>query len=160
MQNPQFSQKDSSGNKVLTTVFAFQLLMQATADAIDAREKCKQNGIIQEWMNEGESIAMVLAVRLTTDGFEQNLSPKIMHSLLKNYCRDEIKDSFLDFYAGLLKLDTLENVVSEQFNALMDIRGCAIVGKDIGWKEHWNPFKEPFFAQWKSGFNPKPSMKA
>lgn len=51
----------------LTATEAFQILIQSTADATDCRDDGEKIGIIKQWMNDDEAIAIVLAWRVTTE---------------------------------------------------------------------------------------------
>lgn len=142
--------------ETLTASSAFQLLIQASADAIDTRKQGEDAGIIQPWMNQDEGIAIVLAL-MVRNGYEPQFSPQLMTSLLMNYCRDDVADAFVEFFCQLSEQSgvaiSAADLRKRQFDALIDIRQSAITGKSLGWKQAWGPFKEPHASHWREGFS-------
>lgn len=140
----------------LTASSAFQLLIQAAADATDSRKQGEDAGIIQSWMNHDECIAIALAM-LVRNGYEECFSPQLMTSMLMNYCRAGLAEAFVEFFCQLSQQNGSEVLPSDlrkkQFDALIDIRQAAITGKSLGWKQSWCPFKEPHASQWIAGFS-------
>lgn len=138
----------------LTATKAFQLLIQSVADVTDFRDDGEKTGIIKQWMNYDEAIAIVLAWRVTTE-YEQNVSTKLMMSLLMNYCRDSLADAYADFTCQLLQKENIEaapdGLKDRRYDVLIDIEKFAISGKQLGFKSSWNPFREPFSPQWQKG---------
>ena len=142
-------------DKTLTATSAFQLLIQASSDAIDHREQGEMLGLIQPWMSQNEGIAAVLAL-LIRKGYESDISPKIMTSLLKKYCHHDLSEAFMQFFCQLagqngleISADSLRNSV---FDTHIDISQFAIAGKSLGWKASWGAFKEPYSSQWRNAF--------
>lgn len=140
----------------LTATAAFQLLIQASADAIDAREQGEEAGIIQSWMSRDEGIAIMLAL-MVKNNYEPQFSPQIMTSLLINYCRDGLADAFVEFFCQLSEQRgervSPTELRKRQFDVLIDIQQAAITGNSFGWKQYWGPFKEPYVSQWEAGFS-------
>lgn len=141
-------------DQYLTATIAFQILIQSTADVTDCRDEGEKVGLIKQWMSYDESIAIVLAWRIITE-YEQNISPKLMMSLLMNYCRDSLTDAYADFACQLLQKentsisqDVLKN---NQYSVLIDIEKFIISGRRVGYKSSRNPFREPFSTQWQIG---------
>lgn len=139
----------------LTATSAFQLLIQASADATDLRKQYEDSGFIQSWMSHDEGIAIILAI-LIKNGYEERFSPKIMTSLLMNYCRDDLVNAFIDFFCQLSEKSGVDisssDLKTQQIDARMDIHQAAINGKSLGWKQSWGPFKEPHLSEWITGF--------
>ncbi len=138
----------------LTATKAFQILIQSTADVTDCRDDGEKIGIIKQWMNYDEAIAIILAWRITTE-YEKNVSPKRMMSLLMNYCRDSLIDAYADFACQLLQKENIATspdiLKDKQHDVFIDIEKFAISGRRIGFKSSWNPFREPFSTQWQKG---------
>lgn len=141
--------------ETLTASSAFHLLIQAAADGIDSREEGEKAGIIQEWMNEDEGIAIILAL-LVINGYESRFSPKIMTSLLLNYCRDDLTNAFVEFTCQLSSqkgnLLLSSDLRNQQIDVRIDIRQAAVDGKTLGWQQTWGMFKEPYASQWCDSF--------
>ena len=140
----------------LSATLASQLLIQCTADVTERREEGERAQIIQGWMNTDEAIAIVLCLSVL-GSYEPTFSPQVMTSLLQNYCRDAIADSFVDFIyqiaekQGIVLVDKAQ-LESHQFDVHLDIAGMASNGKTLGWKALWGPFKEPYYGHWNAGF--------
>ncbi|WP_075323728.1 hypothetical protein [Acidithiobacillus albertensis] len=143
-----------SHDSCLTATEAFQILIQSTADATDRRVDGEKIGIVKQWMNYDEAIAIVLALRVTTE-YELHFSPKLMMSLLMNFCRDSLADAYADFACQLLGRENIMMTPSQlkdnPFVVLIDINDFAISGRNLGFKPAWNPFREPFSTQWRNG---------
>jgi hypothetical protein len=143
-----------SHDSCLTATEAFQILIQSTADVTDRRVDGEKIGIVKQWMNCDEAIAIVLALLVTTE-YELNFSPKLMMSLLMNYCRYSLADAYADFSCQLLRRENIIMTPSEfkdnQFDVFIDINDFAISGRNLGFKSTWNPFREPFSTQWRNG---------
>jgi hypothetical protein len=144
-----------TGSKIpsLSATQAFFTLIQATADAIDARSGGEAVGIIQKWMNEDEAIAMVLAYYVWT-GFDDCNAANV-GAMLTVYCRAEIVTSFYEFYPQLAKkrFDELfpEGVGVAHIILAVDI-GQYARNNRANVKQHWNPFREPFASEWHRAF--------
>jgi len=141
---------------VLTASKAFQLLIQATADATDARQQREDEGVIQSWMSNDEAIAVGLAYRVW-EGFEEKTSPLVMTSLLVNYCSEDLVDAFVNFLQIVARKDGVSLEASALLDSciyvLIDIPAFALTGKALGNKETWGQFKEPYATQWRSAFS-------
>lgn len=140
----------------LTATAAFQILLQSTADVTDCRSDGENVGIIQKWMSHDEAIAIVLAWRVISE-YEQNVSPKLMMSLLTNYCREDITDAYANFISQLLQKNNVKisqhELKSKQYDVFIDIAEFLSSGRasGLGFKRSWNPFREPFFTEWQIG---------
>ena len=144
----------------LTATTAFQILLQSTADVVDCRSDGEKVGIIKQWMSHDEAIAIVLAWRVTGE-YEQHVSPKLMMSLLMNYCRDDITNAYAVFVCQLLQKDGVEispdQLKNKQYgviyDVIIDVEEFLISGRarTLGFKSSWDPFREPLSTQWQRG---------
>jgi hypothetical protein len=151
---PDISKK--TDREIITATKSFSLLIQASADIADTRQQAEKLGIIQKWMTHDQAIAYLLVLYVLED-YDYKYSPQIVLSLLKNYCRPEIVESFIDFYYKQtevmgIKAIPLSQLYNGTVDARMDIEGSASQGLSVGWKISWCPFKEPYKSQWFDGF--------
>ncbi|CAN7777165.1 hypothetical protein [Caballeronia sp. LjRoot31] len=144
-----------TGSKIssLSATQAFFTLIQATADAVDARSSGESAGVIQKWMNGDEAIAMVFAYYVWTGFDDRNAA--IVGAMLTEYCRTEIIASFYEFYPQLAKKRFEElfpdGVGESPVQLTMDIGQYALTNR-TNIKQHWNPFREPFASDWHDAF--------
>ncbi len=135
--------------QVLTATAAFQCLIQCSADVIERREDGERLGLIAEWMDEDEAVAVVLA-RLIFQKYDRRHSPAIMASIVELYCRGDVFDSFLNFYRQLAPVAVVD---ISSIQGVIDIGQLAERGRHLGWRQKWGLFfKSPYLEQWHAAF--------
>ena len=143
--------------EMITATKAFELLIQATADIADKREEAEKLGFIEKSMTNNQAIGTLLAQYILMDDYEYNYGPQIMFSLVKNYCDNDILESFTEAYYIITKYRNitqipLSQLESQQFVAAINIKEFAEQGAWLGWQVSWCPFREPYKTQWLNGF--------
>lgn len=140
---------------VINATQSFQTLMHATAAALDARKEGIQTGIIPPSMPTEEIIPYLYSLYVFMD-YEKKFSPIIAGNLLKIYCPKDFSIAFEFYYKEIAKSKgmnlyniTFDNDLIEPF---IDISSFAKKSIDLGFKRHWNPFKEPYRSEWDSCF--------
>jgi len=136
---------------IITATQSFQSLMQATADALDAREEGIQAGIIISSMPTEEVIPYLYSLYVFI-GYERKHSPITACNLLKIYCPEDFSITFEFYYRELAKLEGMDvNIIDFNDDSIIPfihIPSFAETSARLGNKRHWNPFKEPFRSQW------------
>ena len=140
----------------LSATKGFQVLIQATADATDEKELGVQAGFIPKESSTDEAIGILFATYIFRL-YEKKFSPTIAYRILEIFCREPILHAYKVTYCYLYTQLSKEQVNFNKINIdpMMDIYSMACHVKDIGYKIHWNPFKEPFYSLWISGFEGK-----
>lgn len=142
-------------NNALTATKAFSTLMQCTADALDSKDQGIKTGIINPNWTTNEVISFLFAFYIYHE-YEKTFSPIMAANFLKEYCHPEIYTEFKNFYLSLAQ-DQKVNLSQINFEGdilpSIDIPAFAAKSKQIGYKKHWNPFKEPYKSQWNNAFN-------
>lgn len=134
----------------LGTTMAFQLLVTAVFQIREERNLLDQR-IIRPELSESDAIAALLVYAIVRD-YEQRFSPRTMSSLLLNYARDDIAQSFIDIFSAREPSLTRELLSDRRFDAVVDFPSFAQQGRALGWKKSWNIFKPPFDQQWNQAF--------
>lgn len=147
-----FSKKNEDQKGAITTAVAMQFLLQATADAEDARQSGIKSGLIAEWMTKEQSLAYLYAQYVFL-GYEKKYSPALVGSFIKKYCTDSLFLDFSFYYIQIANAQGFEidSVLfdSDKISPQMDIAETAERMKSLGYKKHWiPPFKEPYKQQW------------
>lgn len=152
----------SSVGDCLSVTKGFQILLQVTADVMDAREQVDGSGLIPVECNTDEAIGILYATYLF-NLYEKEFSPLMGFRILEVYCRETILEMYKFSYKFFLKrstnieIDFSKNII----DPVMEIYPMACRVKKLGHKKHWNPFKEPFCSLWNDGFenrNPEESL--
>ena len=131
--------------------------MQATADVCDHRKEGEQEGIIPISITDEEAIALLVAYYMLNKGFETKFSPIIMWNVLDGYCAPEIAEAFPDWYIPIIKKNKgveigHDDIKNKTIGAIIDFAGFVARVIEVGDKEKWCPFKEPFSSLWHAGF--------
>ncbi len=145
----------------LSVTKGFQVLIQATDDATDEKELGVKAGFIPEESSTDEAIGILFATYIFRL-YEKKFSPTIAYRLLEIFCREPILQSYKVTYCHLYAQLSKEQVNFNNINIdpIMDIYSMACHAKDIGYKIHWNPFKEPFCSLRICGFEGKQPVKS
>ena len=151
----------SSKEDCLTTTKGFQILLQATADAMDAREDGIKAGLISEHCETDEAIGVLYATYIF-NLYEKKLSPIVAYRILEVYCRKIISEAYKLSYISYLRNTKNPDIDFSKNNidTIMEVYPLACRGKEIGYKMHWNPFREPFHSLWNCGFENKAPEEA
>jgi hypothetical protein len=146
----------SSMGDCLSVTKGFQILLQVTADVMDAREQVDGSGLIPTNRSTDEAIGILYATYIF-NLYEKEFSPLMGFRILEVYCRETILEIYKFSYKLFLKrsvnieIDFSKNII----DPVMEIYPMACQVKKLGHKKHWNPFKEPFYSLWNDGFENK-----
>lgn len=141
--------------KSLTAAEAFQLLVEVSGDLLESRDRYEHSGYVQEWMSNDEATGLALAY-LVKQHYSPGISPKMMSAVLMRYCRHDITTSYINCYCHLVLQDgytiPADELMNQPPNSLIDFQEFIVKGRVLGWKQHWNPFREPYANQWHRAF--------
>jgi len=103
-------------------------------------------------MSDREAIGQVLAniILMKTEKMTENevlLSGQIVTSFLRDYYNEDILNTFVILYAHSKNI-TIEELIDNPISAYFDFDDVVSRGNELGWKNHWNEFKEPYCYQW------------
>jgi hypothetical protein len=122
--------------KKLTSIEALQMVATVVASLQAASQ-----------LPTDREIALCLAGQLLQQ-CERKYSPRIMYSLLHDYCRGDIAQQFLAFYTRHEPLDIAEPWVG----VWIDITDAGQMAAALGWRANWLPVCDEYKAAWLSGF--------
>lgn len=134
---------------------AFMMALQATAEVKDNRDEGERLGYISQEASDEEAIGQVLTNMLLMNTREMAesealLNGQMMTAFLFDYYDEEVLTIFMTLYAHAKKINSNE-LVSDTFSTHFDFDDTIIQGNELGWKNHWNAFKEPYCYQWEDG---------